>query len=198
VTAKALTETRLRLCPVGSVVVVIRSGILAHTLPIAVTDVVATINQDLKAFDSGSLELNEWLALALENHADRILEDNRKEGTTVQSIRFDQLKAIRFPFPPLAEQRRIVAAVERILAQANAARGRLGRVPGTLKRFRQSVLAAACSGRLTVDWRARIGVTDEVAEGEDGISHPESWEIKRTAELVEEGTVISYGIVLPG
>ena len=37
----------------------------------------------------------------------------------------------------------------------NAARERLARVPGILKQFRQSVLAAACSGRLTADWRER-------------------------------------------
>lgn len=55
--------------------------------------------------------------------------------------------------PPLAEQKRIVAKVEALLARVNAARERLAKVPPILKRFRQSVLAAACSGRLTEDWR---------------------------------------------
>ena len=58
-----------------------------------------------------------------------------------------------FRFPPLAEQKRIVAMVEKLLARVNAARDRLAKVPAILKRFRQSVLAAACSGRLTTDWR---------------------------------------------
>ena len=53
------------------------------------------------------------------------------------------------PVPPLAEQKR----VEELLAGVNVARERLGRVPAILKRFRQAVLAAACSGRLTEDWR---------------------------------------------
>jgi hypothetical protein len=57
------------------------------------------------------------------------------------------------PLPPLAEQKRIVAKVEALLARVNAARQRLAKVPAILKRFRQSVLAAACSGRLTADWR---------------------------------------------
>lgn len=57
------------------------------------------------------------------------------------------------PIPPLAEQKRIVAKVEELLAQVNAARDRLAKVPAMIKRFRQSVLAAACSGRLTADWR---------------------------------------------
>jgi type I restriction enzyme S subunit len=45
VTRKALAETGLRVCPAGSVVVVVRSGILAHTLPVAVTTTDAVINQ---------------------------------------------------------------------------------------------------------------------------------------------------------
>ncbi len=43
--------------------------------------------------------------------------------------------------------------VEELLARVNAARERLSKVQEILKRFRQSVLAAACSGRLTNDWR---------------------------------------------
>jgi type I restriction enzyme, S subunit len=55
--------------------------------------------------------------------------------------------------PPLAEQLRIVARVEALLSQVNAAQDRLNRVPLIMKRFRQAVLAAACSGRLTEGWR---------------------------------------------
>lgn len=55
--------------------------------------------------------------------------------------------------PPLAEQRRIVEKVEALLAQVNKARARLAKVPAILKRFRQSILSAACSGRLTDDKR---------------------------------------------
>jgi len=58
-----------------------------------------------------------------------------------------------FLVPPLAEQKRIVAKVEELLGRVNAARARLARLPALLKRFRQSVLAAACSGQLTAEWR---------------------------------------------
>src|SRR5439155_16439844 len=57
------------------------------------------------------------------------------------------------PLPPLAEQRRIVVKLETLLGKVDACQQRLARIPILLKRFRQSVLAAACSGRLTADWR---------------------------------------------
>lgn len=55
--------------------------------------------------------------------------------------------------PPLAEQRRIVTKAEELLSCADSSREHLDRVPRMLKAFRQSVLGAACSGRLTEDWR---------------------------------------------
>lgn len=56
-------------------------------------------------------------------------------------------------FPPLNEQKRIVAKLDTILPKMKSAKARLERIPVILKKFRQSVLAAACSGRLTEDWR---------------------------------------------
>ena len=65
------------------------------------------------------------------------------------------MQQLAIPLPPLPEQHRIVSKVDELLAGVNAARERLAKVPGILKQFRQSVLAAACSGRLTADWRDR-------------------------------------------
>jgi type I restriction enzyme S subunit len=65
----------------------------------------------------------------------------------------DWISDVDLPIAPLAEQSRIVVKVEQLLARVNAARARLAKVPAILKRFRQSVLAAACSGQLTSEWR---------------------------------------------
>ncbi len=89
-------------------------------------------------------------------YAIRLQEDALAEqgtGSTFTAINRDHLDALGLCVPPLAEQQRIVAKVEALLARVNAARQRLAKVPTILKRFRQSVLAAACSGRLTADWR---------------------------------------------
>ncbi|MCU0549252.1 MAG: restriction endonuclease subunit S [Leptolyngbya sp. Prado105] len=53
---------------------------------------------------------------------------------------------------PLNEQKRIADKLDRLLTRVDACRERCDRIPLILKRFRQSVLAAATSGELTEDW----------------------------------------------
>jgi len=66
----------------------------------------------------------------------------------------DDLKKIMLPFPPtIDEQHQIVERLEQLLVKLSAANARLDKIPALLNRFRQSVLLAACSGRLTADWR---------------------------------------------
>jgi type I restriction enzyme S subunit len=60
---------------------------------------------------------------------------------------------IPLPLPPLAEQRRIVEKLDAVLSRVESCRARLDNIPKLLKRFRQSVLAAATSGELTREWR---------------------------------------------
>jgi len=62
---------------------------------------------------------------------------------------------LEVPLPPLAEQKRIVAKLDELLARVNAARERLAKIPDIMKRFRQAVLTAAVTGKLTEDWREK-------------------------------------------
>jgi type I restriction enzyme S subunit len=140
-------------CPVGSVLVVVRSGILAHTLPVTVTEVPVTVNQDLKAFFSEEPLLNEWLALFLRMSAHELLASSRRDGTTVQSVQYPLLKNTAIPVPPLDERRLIIETVDIALAKQASVPPRLAAARRAIERFRQAVLAAACSGRLTADWR---------------------------------------------
>ncbi|MEZ5505004.1 MAG: hypothetical protein R3F38_03080 [Gammaproteobacteria bacterium] len=54
----------------------------------------------------------------------------------------------------LAEQKQIAAKLDELLAQVDTIKTRLDAIP-ILKRFRQSVLAAAVSSKLTEEWRVR-------------------------------------------
>ncbi|MBD2436583.1 restriction endonuclease subunit S [Nostoc sp. FACHB-110] len=74
-------------------------------------------------------------------------------SVTVAHLSSLDIVKIPFPLPPLKEQQRIVAKLEKLLAKVDTCKERLGKIPAILKHFRQSILAAACSGRLTADWR---------------------------------------------
>jgi type I restriction enzyme S subunit len=74
-------------------------------------------------------------------------------GIKMPRLRSGDLRVMPIPLAPLPEQRRIVAKIEALFEQSRTAREALDRIPPLLKRFRQSVLAAAFRGDLTRDWR---------------------------------------------
>ena len=116
ITERALKETRLRLIPPGSLLIVARSGILRRTLPVSINRVPCTVNQDLKVLIPYMAELAEYLRLMLRGYESLIIRDLVKGGVTVQSLKFSQFAKFPFPLPPLEEQRRIVAKVNELMA----------------------------------------------------------------------------------
>ncbi len=74
-------------------------------------------------------------------------------GTTFKAIAGQFLKDLDCVVPPLAEQKVIADKLDTLLAQVENIKARLDRVPRILKTFRQSVLSAAVSGKLTEEWR---------------------------------------------
>jgi len=78
--------------------------------------------------------------------------ENMLVGSTnqVELSRTEILKT-PIPLPPIAEQRRIVARLDSLLAQSKAARAELNKALALAKRQRQAVLAKAFSGELTQD-----------------------------------------------
>ncbi|GAD02669.1 restriction endonuclease subunit S [Agarivorans albus] len=79
-------------------------------------------------------------------------------GNAQQKFNKTALKKSKFPLPPLDEQKRIADKLDSVLAKVETAQAHLDKIPTILKRFRQSVLAAATSGELTKDWRGSNGV----------------------------------------
>ena len=60
----------------------------------------------------------------------------------------ERVKALILPLPPLAEQRRIVEALEAQLTRIDAGAAALRAAQARLRRYRASLLKAACEGRL--------------------------------------------------
>ncbi len=73
-------------------------------------------------------------------------------------------KEKNIPLPPLSEQYRIVAKLDALMEKVESNKRCLDKIPALLKRFRQSVLAAAVSGRLTEDWKEKNGIKEEWKE----------------------------------
>ncbi len=82
-----------------------------------------------------------------------LCEDLTGVGGSLTRAQPKRVAKFRVPIAPLAEQKRIADKLEAVLGRVDACRARLDRVPDLLKRFRQSVLAAATSGQLTEEWR---------------------------------------------
>lgn len=83
-------------------------------------------------------------------------------GIGQPNVNGTKLKSLRVPIAPLNEQKRIADKLDAVLARVDACRDRLDRLPAILKRFRQSVLAAATSGKLTEDWRKESNLSDPI------------------------------------
>ena len=73
---------------------------------------------------------------------------SRSTGTTFEAIRGNDLRSHPLPLPPLPEQHRIVAEIEKQFTRLDASVAALKRVQANLKRYRASVLKAACEGKL--------------------------------------------------
>jgi len=86
----------------------------------------------------------------------RQLAESLGTGTTFKEISGSTAKTLPFVLAPLAEQQQIAQKLDELLAQVDTLKTRLGAIPNILKRFRQSVLAAAVSGRLTEEWRGGV------------------------------------------
>jgi type I restriction enzyme, S subunit len=69
-------------------------------------------------------------------------------GGSLMRVKPSVIRDVPLPLPPLAEQRRIVAELETQLTRLDASVTALKRVQANLKRYRASVLKAACEGRL--------------------------------------------------
>lgn len=124
---------------------------------------------DVAVFRVGSTGIsNKWLMHFLNSSPVRHEMELNSSGTTRKRISRGRLGEILLPVPPMAEQIRIAAKLDELLAQVDTLKTRIDGIPALLKRFRQSVLAAAVSGRLTKEWRVAVHETSQ----DQGLLYP--------------------------
>ena len=118
ITRAGLESSAARLVQRDSVLVVVRSGVLKHSLPVAVNRVPVAINQDMKALVAEDEVEADFLARYLQAQASMILQWVR--ATTADNLPVEKLKDLLVPLPPLPEQQRIT----KILDHADALRAK--------------------------------------------------------------------------
>lgn len=98
-----------------------------------------------------------WVHYSLKTPESRkaIAEASSGNQLSMRNISQDRIRNLEIPVAPLREQQRIADKLDTVLARVDACRDRLACVAPLLKRFRQSVLASAVCGRLSLDWRAK-------------------------------------------
>lgn len=184
---------RLSVVPADSVLVVVRSGILSRTLPVARTMVPVTVNQDMRAFvplPEVSSSYLAWQLIAMERE---VLDKCSKDGTTVASIEGPALARFPLAIAPAAEQTRIVTKLEELLSDLDAGVAELKAAQKKLQQYRQSLLKAAVEGALTAPWREaqrKLGTPAETgAQLLQRIvtERRARWEAKQLAKFKEQG-----------
>lgn len=78
---------------------------------------------------------------------------DKQYGSATNYIKIGNFQNYKLEIAPLAEQQEIVRQLDIMLAQVEQIKARLDAIPAILKKFRQSVLADAVSGKLTEEWR---------------------------------------------
>ncbi|MBH0017830.1 restriction endonuclease subunit S [Pseudoalteromonas sp. NGC95] len=85
-------------------------------------------------------------------------------GVNQGNVGTKHIQSCSIGIPPLPEQKRIVKKLDSLLAQVDTIQQRLNNLPDIIKRFRQSVLAAAVSGKLTEQWRDENSISESSEE----------------------------------
>jgi len=150
ITKTAIEESSTRLVHPGAVLIVVRSGILKHTIPIGINAEPVAINQDMKAVVLKPILKAAYFASVIRGHQSILLVEWRKEGTTVESIEFELLANTSCPIPPLVEQEAIISYLARETARIDALISRIGEAIEKLKEYSAALISAAVTGKIDV------------------------------------------------
>ena len=112
ITNLGLDNSSAKLVPMNSVIIVIRSGILKHTLPVAINTVPVTVNQDLKVFIPSASIHYRFLAFLFKMLEKDILAGVR--AVTADNIEFDTLKNRKIILPPVQLQNQFASFVQQV------------------------------------------------------------------------------------
>lgn len=115
ISERAVQDSATQKVPVDSVLVVVRSGILKHTLPVGINKTEVTINQDIRALCPKERILPEYLGYYLNTFQEKVLNLCVKHSTTVQSVNTHEFFDMEIPIPPLDRQKSLSTFLNKAL-----------------------------------------------------------------------------------
>ena len=154
ITEEAVKNSSAKFFKKGSVIMAMYGATIGKT---SILGIDATTNQAC-AVGTPIATSTDFLYYFLKNEKDSFIAKGK--GGAQPNISQQIIKAHTIYVPSLAEQQEIVRQLDVMLAQAEQIKARLDAIPAILKKFRQSVLADAVSGKLTKEWRGLNNIED--------------------------------------
>ena len=154
ITEKAIKESSTNMVEPNSLLMVVRSGILQRTIPIAINKVPVTMNQDMKALKFGNRVLVEYIADLIHGNTSELLLEWSKEGATVESIEHEYLANSIVPVPPIEEQQSITTLVAKKMGVYRELTCKAESQILLLQERRTALISAAVTGKIDVrNWQ---------------------------------------------
>ncbi len=150
ITNEALENSASRLVPPNTVLLVVRSGILKHTIPVSINTVSVSLNQDMKALVLNKELDHEYLALIIRGNQPPLLTLWRKEGATVESLEHEYIANTSMPIPPIEEQKSIVDHLKTEISKLDLLSNSIKKAVKKLEEYRTAVISAAVTGKIDV------------------------------------------------
>jgi len=180
---EALRASSASMIEPDHVLMVFRSGILRHRIPVAINKLHVTVNQDLRAYYVKPRLLSEYFLNLVQGLNREFLFEWSKQGATVESLDSELVNATQLPIPPKAEQQAISAFLNHETARIDALVEEQQRLIELLKEKRQAVISHAVTKGLDPD----VPMKDSGVEWLGEV--PAHWDLlgsKRFLRLVSE------------
>lgn len=154
ITEKAVKESSTNIVEQTSLLMVVRSGILQRTIPIAINTVPVTMNQDMKALKFGKRVLVEYIANLIHGNTAQLLLEWSKEGATVESIEHEYLANSLIPVPSLKEQEEITQVIAKKMKVYAELTEKAELQITLLQERRTALISSAVTGKINVsNWQ---------------------------------------------
>ena len=150
ITELGLKESSTKYIAPGQVLLVVRSGILKHTIPVAVNIVPVAINQDIKALRPINNLLSEFLCYFIIGCQTSLLAIWSKQSCTVESIEDKYLTETYVPFISCEEQKKIIDFLDRETAKIDSLIQKEKQIIEKIKEYRTALISAAVTGKIDV------------------------------------------------